>query len=708
MTDTVTLHIPDRDGLSSSASVGLLYPDLRVEKTVDYDGDGTYSPRESADVGSVAHWRVVVYNDGDGAALNILLSDSNGYVFGDLSLRPGTSRIYEYDTVPMENTENIVTASLRGYGTVEDRAMAMPLFPAIGVVKTVDFDGDGIFSAYEESLAGSTAHWRIVVSNTGEGLAQAVALIDSNGHDFGGLFDLPAGGSRTFEYDTQPPIGLTVNTASALWTGGVADSTASVRAIPLPGIAVEKTVDGDGDGTYGKSETAVEGDPVSWRIVISNGGEGPAHGVTATDSNGFDFGEPFDLEPGGSRTFTYAGTAVLGLTVNTVEVTTAETGRELFVSSADLLVVTPPLLTIDKVVDYDGDGTYSKAEAGTEGDLALWRIAVGNAGGSTAEGVVLTDSNGWTAPPFDVAAGDSVTFGYATTPGEDTVNVATALLPSRQQSVQSSAAVTVGPLVEPVLAWTIDKTVDFDGDGIFSKTEQGLAGTVATWHVVVTNTGTVPIPDVSVIDSLRGVLASGETLLPGGSLTFDYDTVVTVPTANTATVSSEAMNGPLSSTADADPFAPFTPSYLSIVKTVDFDGDGDYHKEETGDAGTAARWKIVVANTGTTAVNGIEIADAGSLLAPAFSLEPGQSRTLYLVTYPTKTTVNTAYAESLATDRISSSARAVVEPFLPFTEEEGEEPFLPFTGGDPLPLLAAAALAGMAGLGLRRRGADRR
>ena len=92
---------------------------------------------------------------------------------------------------------------------------ANPLIsPDIDIEKTVDFDGDGVYTDYEINSAGETASWRIVVCNTGDTTVYNIVVTDTNGHNFGVPFDLNPGNCTTFTYDMAMYMD-TVNTACA-------------------------------------------------------------------------------------------------------------------------------------------------------------------------------------------------------------------------------------------------------------------------------------------------------------------------------------------------------------------------------------------------------------------------------------------------------------------------------------------------------------
>lgn len=71
-------------------------------------------------------------------------------------------------------------------------------------------------------------------------------------------------------------------------------------------LDIEKTVDFNGDGIYTDSESNYPGNIASWNITITNNTfAGTVTSINVTDTNGHNFGAPFSLEPGESKTFIY-------------------------------------------------------------------------------------------------------------------------------------------------------------------------------------------------------------------------------------------------------------------------------------------------------------------------------------------------------------------------------------------------------------------
>ncbi len=204
-----------------------------------------------------ASWMIVVTNAGDGAVMNITVTDTNGKTFGPFDLpNPDDSVTFDYFTCPTVTTTNTAAAQgLDQYGNqvgpVYDDATVEFIVPnaGISIEKTVDCDGDGVYSDLEtcsvcKSDCGcgdgdhnfwnnwnkggrgdykpdcgcpdckSKASWKIVVTNTGDSAVMGVIVTDTNGKRFGPFGLANNGDSKEFVYTTCPKADTT-NTATA-------------------------------------------------------------------------------------------------------------------------------------------------------------------------------------------------------------------------------------------------------------------------------------------------------------------------------------------------------------------------------------------------------------------------------------------------------------------------------------------------------------
>ena len=193
------------------------------------------------------------------------------------------------------------------------------------------------------------------------------------------------------------------------------------------------------------------------------------------------------------------------------------------------------------------------------------------------------------------------------------------------------------------------KTVDCDGDGEYLPVDVGSYGDTGHWRITVTNTSPDSgLHDVMVSDTNGQSFGPFDLENPGDSQQFDYDTpLVLETTTNIATAQGldelSAVVGPVSSTAINE--ITISPA-ISILKTVDCDGDLEYLPVDVGSYGDDGAWRIVVTNTGDSPVLNIQVTDdLGPGFAPFDLLIPGEFMQLdYVTPGLTETTINEAMA----------------------------------------------------------------
>jgi uncharacterized repeat protein (TIGR01451 family) len=367
---------------------------------------------------------------------------------------------------------------------------------------------------------------------------------------------------------------------------------------------------------------------------------------------------PLVQAPGDSANFS------LDYTVNAADIVTLSSGRLGVVdefhatgtdSNGDLVNaevqknsrVIQPSIDIEKTVDCNNDGVYSTEETGPYGETGHWRIVVINTSpDSGLHDVAVTDTNGQSFGPFDLAVGENQTFEYDTPLVTQTiVNTATA-------EALDDLDATVGPVSSTAInnvtispALNIEKTVDCNDDGVYSTEETGPYGETGHWRIVVTNTGDSPITNINVTDDLGPGFAPFD-LAAGENQTFEYDTpLMTQTLTNTATaVGTDVFGGtvgPVSSTAINN--VTISPA-LGIEKTVDCNNDGVYLHEDTGTAGDTGHWRIIVTNTGDSPLTDVITTDTNGMSFGPVDLAPGESVQYDYDTTVNETTTNTATA----------------------------------------------------------------
>jgi uncharacterized repeat protein (TIGR01451 family) len=89
----------------------VIQPEIHIEKTVDFDGNGVYGELETNDPGETASWKIVVCNTGYDPVYNITVTDTNGQSFGPFDLlTTGACQTFTYDMTMDVDTVNTATA----------------------------------------------------------------------------------------------------------------------------------------------------------------------------------------------------------------------------------------------------------------------------------------------------------------------------------------------------------------------------------------------------------------------------------------------------------------------------------------------------------------------------------------------------------------------------------------------------------------------
>ena len=292
------------------------------------------------------------------------------------------------------------------------------------------------------------------------------------------------------------------------------------------------------------------------------------------------------------------------------------------VNAAPVVVVVPPApaeLKLTKTVDKD---------VLSAGDLATFTITVTNTGGSSADGVRLTDvlPTGLTGinidQTFDLAAGASKTFSLPSTANGEARGIITntAQVVWNGQTLNAPASVRVLEPAQLTLTKTVDKDVVEAGDKV-------------NFTITVTNTGSSVATAVHLTDSLPAGL-SGEKI----DQTFDLNPGEIKTIELPATVGGEAR-GLITNTANVDwnaqklsasaSVSVLEPAQLKLSKTVD---------KDVLEIGDTANFTITVQNTGSSVATAVRLTDAlpvglsGVNIDQTFDLKSGEIKTFTLPT----------------------------------------------------------------------------
>ncbi|GLQ55500.1 DUF7507 domain-containing protein [Devosia nitrariae] len=324
-----------------------------------------------------------------------------------------------------------------------------------------------------------------------------------------------------------------------------------------------------------------------------------------------------------------------------------------------------PALTIEKtgtLNDTDGDGLIDL------GETISYSFRVENTGGTELIGVtvndqLLVDAGVAVSPGAQtLAPGGTATFTATYTPTQADIDagqvsntaIGTGTPPSGTPIDSPPDTAVVPPDDTPGL--TIEKTGtlnDSDGDGLIDL------GETISYSFLATNTGTVTLTGVTVIDPLldaAGISVSPgpQTLAPRGTATF---TATYTPTqadidagqvTNTATGTGTPPSGPpIDSPPDTVTVPPDQASGLTIEKTGtlnDLDGD------DLIDLGETISYSFLVRNTGAVTLTNVTVTDPlVTVDQTPQTLAPAASFTFTATYTPTQADIDAGQVTNTAT-----------------------------------------------------------
>lgn len=210
-------------------------------------------------------------------------------------------------------------------------------------------------------------------------------------------------------------------------------------------------------------------------------------------------------------------------------------------------------LTVQKTVDFNGDGVFTDSETNLIGQPVNWKVTVTNAGASAVNEVVVTDTLTGTLGTVSLAAGESTTFDYAQT----TDTAGTFVNTAAAQGVDE-AGVVVGPVSDSAEITVIDRLSESAWAAEANPGETRFVPAPGDWATYVKYTigaGTVDAPKAY-------PLFAGQTNLAGSLLVYDDG-------AGTAYVKYAASG------LDSDP--PFVEGYTGA-----WSGLTEYHLQAAG------------------------------------------------------------------------------------------------------------------------------
>lgn len=274
---------------------------------------------------------------------------------------------------------------------------------AMTVDKGVSLSASGPFVAGLTTTTGTTLHYRITITNTGNLPLSAVTLSD-NTYDLAAKgcvvpATLAVGAHYDCNYTATAVTGTTTNVATGDTAETDADTgTATVEAAPAgePELTIVKSVSATGaDGSWVDQLTTTTGATVHYKITITNTGSVPLTDVSVSDDN-FNLEEcdfPSTLAVDADADCTYTAVATTGEKVNTATATSEETGK--VSDTATVLASTEPpapTLVIEKTNSATLTvlpGTDVAVPAANEGALITFTLTFTFTGNSASHGVII-------------------------------------------------------------------------------------------------------------------------------------------------------------------------------------------------------------------------------------------------------------------------------------------------------------------------------
>ncbi len=583
-------------------------PAIDLEKYVSVDNQATWQdadapPGPQTTAGNAVYFRFVVTNTGNVPLSNVTLTD-NVY---DLSACPpipnplsaGASYTCMLGPTPAQVGQHTNTATTTGSWsdlTVRDSDDAnyyAPPQPAIDVEKYVSVDNQATWQDADtppgpQAPLGGPVYFRFVVTNTGNVPLSNVTLTD-NVYALGGScfipFPLQPGQSHTC---THGPIAAQVgqHTDTATATGAYGNTTvrdaddANFYVPSQPAIDVEKYVSVDNQATWQDADTppgpeTMAGNAVYFRFVVTNTGNVPLSNVTLTDNvyalSGCNLPNP--LQPGQSHTCWHGPVpATAGQHTNTATVT----GRY-------------------------GDSTLRDAD----------------------------DAN-YIAPTPTPTATPTNTPVPTNTPTRTPTNTPTPTwtpthtptwTPTLTHTPTLTPTWTPTP-IPPQPAIDVEKYVSVDNQVTWQDADappgpQTIAGNPVYFRFEVTNTGNVPLSNVTLSDNVYTLnrCAPPGLLVPGQTYTCWHGPVPAQPGqhTNTATASGLYQATTVSDADDANYYAPPQPA-IDIEKYVSVDNQATWHDADTSPGpqateGGAVYFRFIITNIGNVPLSDVTLSD---------------------------------------------------------------------------------------------------
>lgn len=519
--------------------------------------------------GDAATWTYEVANTGPFTLSGILVTDQHGSPVScpNAVLAPGEAMTCTATALASAG-QHAFTAAVQGQPQCGPQANASdpthyrslpppePLPPSVTIKKFTN--GQDADTPPGPTLgAGSAVQWTYVVTNTGGHPLVGVTVTD----DHGVAVTCPKAALTPGESMTCTASG-TAERGPYRNVGAVTATPPSQAAVTasdpshyfgiLPRLQFEKLVNGFEADHESGAPILLVGGPVLWTYVVTNTGDTVLTGIAVTDDRGVAVSCPKTaLALGESMICTGSGTTVAGLYCNVGTVTAyAPVGPVLTATDPACYRGMRPGIAIEKRVN----GQDADAPTGPKlvrGSAVQWTYMVTNTGDTALTSLSVTDDQGVdvTCPKTALEAGESMTCtAGGTAVAGQYCNLGTVSGLAGGSPVQAS---------DPACYFGVWPAISLEKltNGEDADTPPGpelAVGSAVLWTYVVTNTGDVPLTQVSVTDDRGVAVTCPKTVLqPGESMACAASgTAVAGQYANLGTASGKPADVPAVTASD--------------------------------------------------------------------------------------------------------------------------------------------------------------
>jgi hypothetical protein len=600
--------------------------------------DADVAPGPSVPIGDPVAWTYDVTNTGTVTLNNVAVADNK---LGDIScpstsLAPGATMTCLADgTAKAGQYANVGSVSADYKGTTvkdSDPSHYTGVTPGIDIEKATNGqDADDPPGPYV--TPGSTVTWTYVVTNTGAPALTNVAVTDDQlGAVSCPSTTLAAGASMTCTETGTAVAGQYENNATATGTAGtqtVSDSDASHYFGSTPSVSLRKFTNGH-DANSPTGPLVPQHRRVVWFYVVRNNGNVPLHSLSVTDDQGVTVHCPTigQLLPGHRTICIATGHAQAGQYANIGTVTALDpAGGSVSDTDPSHYFGVAPDIKLTKFTDGQ-DANTAPGPFIPVGDPVTWTYQIENTGNVTLSDIGLADSpeGTITCPSTMLAVGGTMTCTASGTAAADqysNTGYVTGTDPLGEVVTDDDPSNYFG--AAPGIA--VEKSTNGD-DADQAPGPYIPVGNNVTWTYLVSNSGNLPLSNVTVTDDQGVSVDCPQTsLAPHEQMTCTaHGVAINGQYANVATASGE--NGGTTYT-DTDPSHYF--GYVTSLKLTKYTMGEDANLP-TGPyitPGSKVLWTYVVKNTGDVPIDTWKITDSDpsvNIACPKIaSIQPGDS-----------------------------------------------------------------------------------